>query len=297
MRGMERRTLIWAVAILLLIGLVGWAWRHREAVPFVTQPLVAAATPFEYGTARVAQEVLAGATILRGAVTGYAELQQLRAENDALRGALTAHREMIAENERLRGLLQFEATYPQYQVLAARVITRDDGGWTQSAVIDRGQAEGLTKYMAVMLPQGVVGFVSDVYPHSARIQFILDPRTAVGGIVQRPQSRVAALVSGNGNDVAHPEMIDIVKEGDIVAGDAIVTSGYGGLYPKGLLIGTVKEIVPDPSGVVKRAVLTPAVDFTKLEEVLVILNASTAAAPLEQMPNLVPDVPQEGVKG
>lgn len=297
MRGMERRTLIWAVAILLLIGLVGWAWRHREAVPFVTQPLVVAATPFEYGTARVAQEVLAGATILRGAVTGYAELQQLRAENDALRGALTAHREMIAENERLRGLLQFEATYPQYQVLAARVITRDDGGWTQSAVIDRGQAEGLTKYMAVMLPQGVVGFVSDVYPHSARIQFILDPRTAVGGIVQRPQSRVAALVSGNGNDVAHPEMIDIVKEGDIVVGDAVVTSGYGGLYPKGLLIGTVKEIVPDPSGVVKRAVLTPAVDFTKLEEVLVILNASTAAAPLEQMPNLVPDAPQEGVKG
>ena len=92
-------------------------------------------------------------------------------------------------------------------------------------------------------------------------------------------------------------MIDIVKEGDIVVGDAVVTSGYGGLYPKGLLIGTVKEIVPDPSGVVKRAVLTPAVDFTKLEEVLVILNASTAAVPLEQMPNLVPDAPQEGVKG
>ena len=72
MRGIERRTLVWAIAILLLIGLVGWAWRHREAVPFVTQPLVAAATPFEYGTARVAQEVLGGATILRGAVTGYA---------------------------------------------------------------------------------------------------------------------------------------------------------------------------------------------------------------------------------
>lgn len=296
MRGIERRTLVWAIAILLLIGLVGWAWRHRETVPFVTQPLVATATPFEYGTARVAQEVLGGATILRGAVTGYAELQQLRAENDSLRGALTAQREIVAENERLRALLQFEATYPQYQVLAARVITRDDGGWTQSAVIDRGKAEGLTKYMAVMLPQGVVGFVSDVYPHSARIQFILDPRTAVGGIVQRPQSRVAALVSGNGNDVAHPEMIDIVKEGDIVVGDAIVTSGYGGLYPKGLLIGTVKEIVPDPSGVVKRAVLTPAVDFTKLEEVLVILNASTAAVPVEQMPNLVPDAPQEGAK-
>ena len=108
MRGIERRTLVWAIAILLLIGLVGWAWRHREAVPFVTQPLVAAATPFEYGTARVAQEVLGGATILRGAVTGYAELQQLRAENDALRGALTAQREIVAENERLRALLQLK---------------------------------------------------------------------------------------------------------------------------------------------------------------------------------------------
>ena len=70
MRGIERRTLVWAIAILLLIGLVGWAWRHREAVPFVTQPLVATATPFEYGTARVAQEVLGGDCLTLGGDLG-----------------------------------------------------------------------------------------------------------------------------------------------------------------------------------------------------------------------------------
>lgn len=286
---------IWLAAIVIVvIGLFGWAWRHRESVPFVTRPLVMATTPFQYGAARTAQEVLAGFHILDGAVRGYAEMTELRRENDALKGELTAQREILAENIRLRALLGFEATYPQYQLLGARVIAREYGAWVHTVTIDRGSHDGVTKYMPVMVPAGAVGFVADVFPDSARVQLILDPRTAVSGIVQRPESRVSSIVTGNGNDAAHPEMINIVKEGDIVVGDTVVTSGYGGLYPKGLLIGTVTSIVPDPSGVVKRAVLTPAVDFNRMEEVFVILTPSEVApvAP-DEVPNLVPDASTE----
>lgn len=291
------KRLIWlAAAGIILIGLFGWAWRHRESVPFVTRPLVMATTPFQYGSARTAQEVLAATQILDGAVRGYDEMNALRRENEALRGQLTAERELLAENIRLRELLGFETTYSQYRLLGTRVIAREYGTWVNTILIDRGANNGVQKYMPVILPAGLVGFVSDVYPDSARVQLVLDPRTAVSGIVQRAESRIVSIVTGDGNDPLHPEMVNIVKEGDIVVGDTIVTSGYGGLYPKGILIGTVKEIKPDPSGVVKRAVLEPAVAFDRLEEVFVILTPAEMAPVLpDEVPNLVPESPAEAV--
>lgn len=298
MFSINKRWIAWAFLAILFIGLFGWAWRHRESVPFVTRPLVMLTTPFQYGTSRVAQNALAGIHILQGSVKGYDELQALRQENAQLKGQLTAEREVLAENARLRNLLGFRDGHAQYRLLGARVLARDYGSWTNTILIDRGSDDGIHKHMAVILPEGVVGFVSDVFPDSARVQLLVDPRTAVGGIVQRPTSRVASVVTGSGNDAAHPVMINIVKEGDIVVGDTIVTSGYGGLYPKGVLIGTVASIEPDPSGVVKRAIITPAVAFDRLEEVFVVLYADVSApvAPAE-VPNLVSEAlptPQAG---
>lgn len=267
----SKRTIWTMVALIILVGLFGWAWRYRTSVPFVTRPLVMVSTPFQYGSARTAQEILATADILDGAINGYEEMEQLRRENGVLRSRLTARDELLAENIRLRELLDFRATYPQYTLLGSHVISREYGTWSNTILIDRGENDGVQKYMPVMVPAGLVGFVSDAFPDSARVQLILDPRTAVGGIVQRPESRLAAIVTGSGNDPLHPEMIDIVKEGDIEVGDAIITSGYGGVYPKGILIGTVNAMEPDPSGVVKRAILEPAAPFGRLEEVFVIL--------------------------
>lgn len=291
----SRRVLWVFVGILILVGIFGWAWRHRESVPFVTKPLVTLTTPFQYGAARGTQELMAGISVLRAAVQGERERTELERENAELRMMLTSQRELLAENIRLRDLLSFQVSYPQYSLLSSHVIARDDGGWTQTILIDRGADDGVREYMPVLLPEGLVGFVSDVYPSSARVRLLIDPRTAVGGIVQRPESRVASMVTGNGNDREHPEMIQIIKEGDIVSGDTIVTSGYGGLYPKGIFIGTVIAVEPDASGVVKRAVLNPGVRFDSLEEVFVVLAADTAA-PLDpaDMPHLVAPAPQAG---
>ena len=106
-------------------------------------------------------------------------------------------------------------------------------------MIDRGEDSGIKKYMPVIVPQGLVGFVSEVYANSARVQLLTDPRTSVGAIVQRPASRVASLVTGSGNFPGQLLFVNIPKEADVVKGDMLVTSGYGGVYPHGLLIGTV----------------------------------------------------------
>ena len=78
----------------------------------------------------------------------------------------------------------------------AGIITKDFGTWSNTFTIDRGENDGIQPNMAVVVPSGVVGFVTDVYPNSARVQTILDPRSAIGVIVQRPESRLAGVVKG-----------------------------------------------------------------------------------------------------
>ena len=110
------------------------------------------------------------------------------------------------------------------------------------------------------------------------MRLILDPRAAVGTIVQRQESRVAGIVEGDPANPLMPRMKNIPKSADVVEDDVVVTSGYGGVYPKGLLVGTVKALKNDEGGLLKYAVLEPAVDFQRLEDVAVIV-ASREAPP------------------
>jgi rod shape-determining protein MreC len=131
----------------------------------------------------------------------------------------------------------------------------------------------LTKDMTVVASQGLVGSVVSVYNNSAKVQLILDPRSAVGCLVQRPESRVAGIVEGSGANPLAPRMVNIARDADVIKSDKIITSGFGGIFPKGLLVGEVADVVNDEGGLLKYAVLKPAVDFDKLEEVLVIVRS------------------------
>lgn len=122
--------------------------------------------------------------ILSQVLNNWKELDSLKKENESLKAEQSGYSEILAENIRLRSLLQFKQGYKQYNMLGASVITRDYGGWTQTMVIDRGEDSGLKKYMPVIVPPGLVGFISEVYENSARVQLLLDPRTTVGGIVE-----------------------------------------------------------------------------------------------------------------
>jgi rod shape-determining protein MreC len=148
-------------------------------------------------------------------------------------------------------------------------------------MINRGTNDGLKKDMAVITSQGLVGNVVEAFSSSAKVELILDPRSAVGTIVQRPESRVAGIVQGNKDDKMMARMVNIPRDADVVEGDQIVTSGFGGVYPKGLAVGIVDRIDNDEGGLLKYAILKPAVDFQKLEEVAVIINSREALpAPL-----------------
>lgn len=261
------------------MGVCGWFWRHRESIPFVSQPLSIAAAPFEYGTSRLAFAGRTGIEILDQILGNWKTLDDLRRENGALRAEQTAYSEILAENMRLRSLAGFKQGYTQHSLLGAKVIARDYGIWTNTMVIDRGTDSGLARYMPVIVPEGLVGFVSEVYMNSARVQLITDPRTSVGAIVQRPASRVASMVKGSGNRPSNLVFANLPREADVIKGDVLITSGYGGVYPHGLLIGRVSQVDDETATTAREALVEPAADLSRLEEVFVITSHIEKTAP------------------
>ena len=268
-----------AVLLFAFMAGCGWFWRHREYVPFVSQPLAVGAAPFEYGVSRAAWLGENSIGVVKQIFSIWKDLEELRKENESLKAEQNRYSEILAENIRFRNLLQFKKGYTRYQMVGASVIERDYGGWTHTMVIDRGEDSGLKKYMPVIVPSGLVGFVSEVYMNSARVQLLLDPRTTVGGIVQRPASRVVSMVSGNSGNPGLLSFLSLPKEADVIKGDTIVTSGYGGVYPKGFVIGSVEKVDVDTEAGTQTAEIKPAADFSHMEEVFIITDHVERTAP------------------
>lgn len=298
-----KRKIYSAFILLACLGVSGWFWRHRESIPYISQPLSIASSPFQYGASRISQLGKDGIRILDGVFTQWEELDKLKKENSTLRAEQARYSEILAENVRYRDLLKFKQGYTQFSLLGATVIARDYGAWTQTITIDRGEDSGIRKYMPVMIPTGLVGFVSEVYANTSKVQLLLDPRTSIGGIVQRPTSRVVSMVSGNSSEPGLLTFTSLPKEADVIKGDVIVTSGYGGVYPKGLVIGTVQKVDIDTLGGTQVAEIKPAADFSHMEEVFVITNQiektmpeSITSKPPAVEPTMNPNKKQAGVR-
>ena len=294
-----KRSIVFVLILFIIIAVVGWAWRQRDSLPFITKPLQVIASPFEYGASNIVGSLASGIHIIDVSLKNRIEWEALEKENATLQSKSVDYDELVAENERLRKLLDFRTSHPQYKTLAGSVISRDYGTWSNTMIIDVGSGEGVAKDMPVITPNGVVGFISDVYPHSARVQLLTDPRTSIGAIVQRPESRVSSVVRGTGNVPTEPQFVNIAKDADILEGDTLVTSGFGAIYPKGLPLGTIVSIHQNDNDFVKYAVIRPSVDFSKLEEVLVILKSSDTGSyeKPDVAPKLVPQTNRDKVEG
>lgn len=294
----DRKLIVFVAVSCMILALLGFAWKQRTSIPFVTVPLEELTTPFVFGSARVLNNITTGISVIDTAIIGAFTDSEKDNTIATLEQKLANQDEVVAENIRFRQLLNYKESHPEFTMTVAGVITKDYGTWTNTFTIDRGEVDGIEPNMAVVVPSGVVGFITDVYPHSARVQTFLDPRSAIGVIIQRPESRLAGVVKGDGNRPNEPIMVNIARDGDVLVGDKLITSGYGGIYPKGLLVGNVINIENDSEGFVKNATIKPTVDFHRLEEVFIITSSTVQSpekAPLE--PRLVPQTQRDQVQG
>ena len=202
----------------------------------------------------------------------------LREEVEILRAQNLTASEYASENQRLRNLLGYKQAAIQFDLVAASVIGRESASWSSVIMINRGTLDGVANNMAVVTELGLVGHVMEAGVNSSKVQLIIDPRSSVGTLIQRPESRVAGIVEGDVKNPNHPRMVNIPKDSDVKVDDMVVTSGFGGVYPKGLVVGKIIEIRNEEGGLLEYGVIDTSVDFQKLEDVAVIV-ASREAPP------------------
>jgi rod shape-determining protein MreC len=223
--------------------------------------------------AEVQRGVSTGASSITRVWRDYTELRRVRAENDELRrdlaAAQVAAQEQRAMADRARGLGALLALRDRSNLttLAAEVIAGAAMPDFQTITIDKGARDGLRGDMAVIAPAGVVGRVVVPSLRAAKVQLLIDRNAAAGALVER--SRAQGVVVGAADRRLQMEYVSEVA--DVVVGDLVVTSGIDGIYPKGYAIGRV-ETVERAGGAYKRIVVKPAVDFSSIEEVLVVLT-------------------------
>ena len=191
----------------------------------------------------------------------------LERELEHLRGDIASLSELKQENERLGALLNLKGSrFPS--AIAARVIARDPSHWSQFIIINKGMKDGIRVDMALIDPHGLVGRVVAAGPHSARAILLTDRQSRVSALNER--TRDAGLVEGTGGFMLKMTYLD--PNSKLEVGDQIVSSGLGGIYTKGILIGRVEIVGEEKNHLTLYALVEPFVSFSKLEEVLCVFS-------------------------
>ena len=187
-----------------------------------------------------------------------AELDQVRLEEDSLA-------EDARQGQRLQALLAFKEKYI-YKTVAAQVIGTSGTEQSHVLLIDKGSDDGLKPDMPVITPDGIVGKTRDVFRHTSQVLEISDATSGAGVILEK--TRIRGVLSGD--SWGQPEIVNVSPDDRIQRGEPVLTSGGDAIYPRGLAVGTVQRIVPQPEGTLVNVLIKPAANLSRLEEVLVI---------------------------
>lgn len=194
------------------------------------------------------------------------ELETQLAEKEA---KLQIADEIQAENERLRQLLEIKESYAgQWNMVTAKVVSRDINNWYESITIDKGSNDGLANDMAVVDKSGLVGRLANVTQNTADVLLIVDSMGSLGAMLQN--SRTQGVLAGIGGGKGLLKLKNLPYNADVQLNEIIVTSGQGGVFPAGIQVGTVVKVSSALNGLSQEVIVEPFSDFDKLEEVLVL---------------------------
>lgn len=190
---------------------------------------------------------------------------KLKEENQRLQSEVVQLREVAQENQFLRQQLDLAEPIKQSMVLA-NVIGQDSQNLSQYIFIDKGQKDGIKKQAAVITAGNIlIGQVLESFDQTAKVLLVIDQNSKVNALIQK--SRISGLVKGEKGGL----MLDLVpQEKEVLVGQTVVTSGLAGVFPKGLLIGQIKEVIISDPEVFQKIIIQPAADFERLEKVFVI---------------------------
>ncbi|MBS7345174.1 MAG: rod shape-determining protein MreC [Caryophanon sp.] len=207
----------------------------------------------------------------------YDENERLKARLDEFAVLDAKLKEVQSENEKLRAVVEKTEGLSDYESIQATVIARNPDQWEEKIILDKGSTHGVEVNMAVQTATGLVGKVVLVTPFTSEVELLF---------TNNPNYRVSSMILGEkevyglieGYDVDRGELImkRIDSSATIKEGEQVVSSGLGGIFPKGILIGEVKEVTTDDFGLTKMAYIQPAANFSLLDHVIIAKRSVTS---------------------
>ncbi|GFP41722.1 rod shape-determining protein MreC [Candidatus Hakubella thermalkaliphila] len=269
--GSHKNQIVLVILIVLSILVATFQFRQNEGqiLTAIHENLLLVFAPVQKGVVTLIRPLTDIARSVQELGTLRQENQALRAEASELRMESARLQEVEAENRELRKLLGAPARQ-KFETVLATVIGRSFTNWHAAIVIDKGRDHGVEVNMPVITDRGLVGKVTTVSRNAAEVQLIIDPQSSVGG--RDVSTRARGIVEGTMTDILKFNYVP--KDSRVEKGNRVVTSGYGGIYPSGILIGKVSQVEERRYDFYQQIEVVPFVDFDALEKVLIITNAS-----------------------
>ena len=236
---------------------------------------------FENAASNLVMPIQNGLTYLKNKISGNStfftdinnlqqENEELKQKNSELEQSLRELENIKTQNETLKEYLNLTEKYGEYKTIPGYVINKDISNYSKTIVINLGSDDGVAENMTVIADQGLVGYVVSVTDTTAKVQTIVDTASSVSCVMSSNDESI--VCKGTLDDSSSLRAMYIPTDSNIAQGESIETSGLGGIYPKGIHVGTVKKVTNTQNLTDRYAIVETAVDFDKLNTVLVITN-------------------------
>ncbi|MFD2446218.1 rod shape-determining protein MreC [Bacillus sp. CGMCC 1.16607] len=268
---LNKRLIILLVSIIILVALIGFSLRDRNQLTWpekfvkdstgLVQSLVSKPTHFVAGFFEN----------LKDLQVTYNENKELKKRLDKLASLEAQVHLLDNENKELRDILDKKETLRDFDPIQATVVARNPDKWHEMIVINKGKVDGMKKNMPVITSKGLIGKVKSISTFTSTVQLLstMDPKYRISAIIQADKE-IFGLVEGYDEKRELLLIKTIPHNADIKKGQNVVSSGLGGVFPEGLVIGKVVEVVPDQYGLNQTAYIKPGANFYDIENVIVI---------------------------
>ncbi len=258
------------ITIIILIILVFISNLDLNKLSYIENVVSTIVMPIQNGLTYVKHKITGNNTFFADINKLQQENETLKQKNAELEQELREFEMVKSENTTLREYLNLSEQYGNYETKAADIISKDFGNYSNVFVINIGQKDGIKPNMTVISDKGLVGYVISTSDNTSKVQTIIDTASTVSATLS--SSRDNLICKGTLENKGLLKASNIPTTATLIQGDKIETSGMGGIYKKGILIGTIKKIENAKNTVDRYAIIEPAVDFNKVETVLVIMK-------------------------
>lgn len=258
------------ITLIILILLIFLSNVHNEKVSFLESVVNSVVTPVQRVFSDLKNKIQGNSAYFTDIESLQEENKELKEKNSELETRLRELESIKADNATLQEYMNLTQKYADYSTIPAYVINKDVSNYSSDLVINVGSEDGVETNMTVIADKGLVGHIISVTKNTAKVQVIVDAASTVSCNISTTDQSIICKGTLENNQILRASYIP--TDAELIQGDNVYTSGMGGIYRKGILIGTIEEIITTSNATDRYATVKPAVDFSTVGTVLVIDN-------------------------